>query len=60
MAVGRHEMEILTTPESCESCGTTVAVTRQVASGNTRLSHIGSDGQVLPGPHTPLECRSRR
>jgi hypothetical protein len=56
----RREIEILTNPESCESCGDTVAVTRQVESGNTRLSNIGRDGQVLPGPHSSDDCQARR
>lgn len=58
--MARYRVDILTTPESCESCGTRVAVTRQVESGNTRLSNISDDGRVLPGPHSPLDCQSRR
>jgi hypothetical protein len=58
--MGRYTVETLTTPEPCESCGGNVAVTRQVESGNTRLSNISDDGRVLPGPHSPLDCQSRR
>lgn len=56
----RHEMEILTVPEPCESCGSRVAVTRQMTSSNTRLSNIGPDDTVLPGPHSSADCQSRR
>ena len=60
--MARFSMRILTNPEPCESCGTTVAVTEQEVNPGTsrRLSHISDDGDVLPGPHSPAECQARR
>ena len=56
----RKGMELLTNPEPCESCGSRVAVTRQTESGGVRLSNIGPNEEVLPGPHSPLDCQSKR
>lgn len=54
------DVDIVTTPEPCESCGSQVAVTQRRDDGATRLSNIGTAGQVLPGPHSPADCQVRR
>lgn len=58
--LGRRSVNTVTTPEPCESCGNQVAVTVRADDGATRLSNIGADGQVLPGPHDSTDCHSRR
>lgn len=60
MAHKSRPVDIVTTPEPCESCGDRVAVTRRQDDGATRLSNITSDGRVAPGPHDSLDCQSRR
>lgn len=60
MSLLKRPVDIVSTPEPCESCGSPVAVTRRQDDGATRWSNIGADGQVQPGPHDADDCHSRR
>jgi hypothetical protein len=60
MGLRRRPVDIVTTPEPCESCGSKVAMTIRRDDGATRLSNITADGRVAPGPHDSDDCHSRR
>jgi hypothetical protein len=60
MPLGRRPVTLVTHPESCECCGSPVAVTRRNDDGATRLSNVNADGEVMPGPHDSDDCHMRR
>jgi hypothetical protein len=49
-----RQVDLVTTPEKCEGCGRTVAVTRRRDDGAERLSDVDGNGRVLPGGHNEL------